>query len=39
MDRCTGCKPGDLDFSIKVFEKLGREEEGRIGIEWAWADL
>lgn len=37
-DRCGGCKPFDLDFSDAAFLRLGAFEEGRIKIEWKWAD-
>ena len=36
VDRCTGCKPQDLDFSPTAFNAVAEEWEGRVGIEWAW---
>jgi len=36
VDRCTGCKPTDLDFSPGAFKGIAEEWEGRVGIEWAW---
>ncbi|KAG0138318.1 RlpA-like double-psi beta-barrel-protein domain-containing protein-containing protein [Tuber indicum] len=36
VDRCTGCKASDLDFSLSVFEKLADEWQGRVLISWAW---
>ncbi|KAF8242948.1 hypothetical protein K440DRAFT_615091 [Wilcoxina mikolae CBS 423.85] len=36
VDRCTGCKPQDLDFSPGAFKGIAEEWEGRVGIEWAW---
>ncbi|RPA90922.1 hypothetical protein L873DRAFT_1838835 [Choiromyces venosus 120613-1] len=36
VDRCTGCKASDLDFSLGVFEKLANEWQGRVLISWAW---
>ncbi|CUS15062.1 unnamed protein product [Tuber aestivum] len=36
VDRCTGCKASDLDFSSSVFEKLADESLGRVLVSWAW---
>ena len=36
VDRCTGCAPGDLDFSPAAFAAVGEAGEGRVPIEWAW---
>jgi hypothetical protein len=36
VDRCTGCKPQDLDFSLSVFEKLAEQWQGRVLVSWAW---
>jgi hypothetical protein len=36
VDRCTGCKPQDLDFSMSVFEKLAEQWQGRVLVSWAW---
>lgn len=36
VDRCIGCQPADLDFSITAFELLADKWEGRVGVQWAW---
>ncbi|KAF3483767.1 riboflavin aldehyde-forming enzyme [Arthroderma uncinatum] len=36
VDRCTACKPTDIDVSISVFEQLALSAEGRVDVEWAW---
>ncbi|KAI5777980.1 RlpA-like double-psi beta-barrel-protein domain-containing protein-containing protein [Geopyxis carbonaria] len=36
VDRCTGCRPEDVDMSIAAFEIVAEEVEGRVGVEWAW---
>jgi len=36
VDRCTGCKPQDLDFSPAAFARVAEEWEGRVAVEWAW---
>ncbi|PWW75217.1 plant expansin-like protein [Tuber magnatum] len=36
VDRCTGCKAPDLDFSLSVFEQLADEQQGRVLVSWAW---
>lgn len=36
VDRCVGCKPQDLDFSLSVFEQLAEEWQGRVLVSWAW---
>jgi len=36
VDRCTGCKASDLDFSLTVFKKLADEWQGRVLVSWAW---
>ena len=38
VDRCTGCQPTDIDLSIKMFEILADEEQGRVVGSWAWLD-
>ncbi|KZV82255.1 hypothetical protein EXIGLDRAFT_729962 [Exidia glandulosa HHB12029] len=38
VDRCTGCAPGDLDFSTGAFSQLADMSAGRIhGIQWSLA--
>src|SRR3954453_1106872 len=29
VDRCAGCKPGDIDLSPSAFDKIGKRDEGR----------
>ena len=36
VDRCTGCHPADLDFSITAFEVIADKWEGRVSVQWAW---
>lgn len=36
VDRCTGCKPNDLDFSPTLFNVLAAEGLGRVQMSWAW---
>jgi hypothetical protein len=38
VDRCTGCKPTDIDVSLSVFEKLADEDLGRVDVSWNWLD-
>ena len=38
VDRCTGCKETDLDFSPAAFDQLADESVGRLsGMTWTWA--
>jgi expansin (peptidoglycan-binding protein) len=39
VDRCVGCKRGDLDVSSTAFgQVMGGLTQGRVpGIEWTWA--
>jgi len=30
VDRCTGCKETDVDLSLKMFETLADEAQGRV---------
>lgn len=30
VDRCTGCKATDVDLSLRMFEILADEEQGRV---------
>lgn len=36
VDRCTGCKPNDIDLSPSIFNQLAKEEQGRVVGTWAW---
>lgn len=36
VDRCTGCEPNDIDLSIRMFEILADEGQGRVLGSWAW---
>lgn len=38
VDRCVGCKAGDIDVSPAAFAKLAALEEGRVGVEWVWLE-
>lgn len=39
VDRCTGCKHSDLDFSPKAFKKLASIGKGRLhGLKWKFVD-
>lgn len=37
VDRCVGCDRYSLDFTLAAFQKLGRQEEGRLhGMTWTF---
>lgn len=36
VDRCQGCKRLDLDLSPSAFQRLAREEDGRVVGQWRW---
>ncbi|KAK0642980.1 RlpA-like double-psi beta-barrel-protein domain-containing protein-containing protein, partial [Cercophora newfieldiana] len=36
VDRCTGCKPTDLDLSLGVFGQLAEVNSGRVKGSWQW---
>ena len=36
VDRCVGCKATDLDLSLKMFDSLAEESQGRVVGSWAW---
>lgn len=36
VDRCTGCKYNDLDFSPAAFKQIADQGLGRIDITWEW---
>ncbi|KAL0933645.1 uncharacterized protein CTRU02_210444 [Colletotrichum truncatum] len=38
VDRCTGCKPTDLDMSPAAFQRLADKAEGRVTGTWSWLD-
>lgn len=38
VDRCTGCKPYDLDFSPGAFERMADQALGRVDVTWAFLD-
>jgi len=38
VDKCPGCKNGDLDLSPAAFNKIGAEVQGRIKIDWHTCD-
>jgi len=38
VDRCVGCKEGDLDMTLPLFNKVTNNGDGRVGgIQWSWA--
>jgi len=38
VDRCTGCKPTDLDVTIDTFAMLADVNLGRVSVEWNWLE-
>ena len=38
VDRCTGCKLYDLDFSPAAFEDMADMSLGRVDVTWAFLD-
>ena len=38
VDRCTGCKPRDLDVTEKTFAKIASVDRGRVDVEWSWLE-
>lgn len=36
VDRCPGCKPGDVDFSKSAFAKIAAISAGRVKIRWRY---
>lgn len=36
VDRCTGCKPTDIDVSPAMFKKMAHPDLGRVRTTWAW---
>jgi len=38
VDRCTGCKPTDLDVTVDSFTLLANVDLGRVKMEWSWLE-
>lgn len=38
VDRCPVCAQYDLDLSPAAFDVIGKQDEGRVAIEWSWLD-
>lgn len=38
VDRCPVCAQYDLDLSPAAFDVIGKQDEGRVAIEWNWLD-
>lgn len=38
VDRCTGCKPTDIDTTRGVFADMAIIDEGRVDVEWSWLE-
>lgn len=38
VDRCTGCKPTDIDTTRSVFTDLANIDDGRVDVEWSWLE-
>ncbi|ORX97261.1 barwin-like endoglucanase [Basidiobolus meristosporus CBS 931.73] len=36
VDKCPGCKHGDLDLSPAAFNKIANEADGRVSISWTY---
>ena len=36
VDRCTGCKPTDIDVTVNIFATLAEVDQGRVTVEWNW---
>lgn len=36
VDRCTGCKPTDIDVTVNIFATLADVDQGRVTVEWNW---
>ncbi len=34
VDRCPGCKPGDIDITKEAFAKIGNINSGRVPVTW-----
>ncbi|KAK9728904.1 hypothetical protein K7432_000727 [Basidiobolus ranarum] len=37
VDKCPGCKHGDLDLSPAAFNQIADEASGRVSITWAFS--
>jgi hypothetical protein len=38
VDRCTACKPTDLDLAPAAYGRLAPESKGRVVGQWHWLD-
>ena len=38
VDKCPGCKSGDLDLSEELFPKIDDPAKGRVSISWSFVD-
>ena len=38
VDRCTGCKPTDIDTTRSVFGDMANIDQGRVDVEWSWLE-
>lgn len=38
VDRCTGCKPTDIDTTMSVFADLASIAQGRVSVSWSWLE-
>lgn len=38
VDRCTGCKPTDIDTTRSVFADMADIDEGRVTMDWSWLE-
>lgn len=38
VDRCPVCAQYDLDLSPAAFDVIGKQDDGRVAIEWNWLD-
>ncbi|KAF8880749.1 RlpA-like double-psi beta-barrel-protein domain-containing protein-containing protein, partial [Infundibulicybe gibba] len=36
VDKCPGCKSGDLDLSPAAFDRLANQSVGRIKVDWVF---
>lgn len=34
VDRCAGCRSGDIDLSPAAFDKIAKPSEGRVKVTW-----
>lgn len=38
VDKCPGCKEGDLDLSPAAFKKIAKIDDGRVSISWKFCE-